>query len=185
VAIEDELARARSLAAGYVGDGDAVSGVLASEPSPGDRTYVCSVDAADGKRSWVAVRADGSAVRSRSELRAAVSVAAMCEIAVDAAAGGDVDQLIASLVDLREREAPEGIELAEARARELRDVLGEVPQLASPARLDAIGAAVRTLELELDPSAPSAFALAMRGAQGAVAELQREIEAGYLLELEP
>ena len=59
--------------------------------------------------------------------------------AADSAGGGDLDELIASLVDLREREAPEGIEDAEAAARALRDVLGDPPQLASTARLDEIG----------------------------------------------
>ena len=113
----------------------------------------------------------------------AVSIAALCEIAVDAAGGGDVESLLASLVELRETEAPEGIEEAEAAARTLQDVLGEPPQLATPERLDAIGAATRRLERELDPIAPSPFSIALQGAQAAVSELQREVEAGYRVEL--
>ena len=58
-------------------------------------------------------------------------------------------------------------------------MLGEPPQLASPGRLDEIGAATRRLEQELDPTAASPFSSAMQSSQGAVAELQREIEAGY------
>ena len=112
-----------------------------------------------------------------------MSIAALCEVAVDSAGGGDLEALIASLADLREREAPEGIEEAEAAARALREVVGEPPQLATPARLDAIGAATRRLEQELDPGGASPFSAALKSAQGAVSELQREVEAGYLVDL--
>ena len=146
--------------------------------------YLCSIDGADGTRGWLGVRDDGSVVTSRAELRAAVSIAALCEVAVDTAGGGDLDGLIASLADLREREAPEGIEDAEAAARALRDVLGDPPQLATPARLDEIGVATRRLEQR----ARSRRRVAVRGgAEGArrapCQELQREVEAGYLVDL--
>lgn len=183
VGLGDELDRIRALAAGLGEPGDVVSGIVAAEPSEGRRVYVCSFDGADGLRSWLAVLDDGSAVTSRSELRAAVSIAALCEVAADAAGGGDLDDLIARLVDLREREAPTGIEDAEAAARELREVVGDPPRLASSVRLDAIGAAARRLEQELQPSGPSPFVTAMRAADGVVGELQREIEAGYRVEL--
>ena len=49
--------------------------------------------------------------------------------------------------------------------------------------LDEIGAATRRLEQELDPLAPSPFAAAMQASQASVAELQREIEAGYRVPL--
>ena len=183
VALDDELDRIRALAAGLGEPGDEVSGIVASQPSEGRRVYVCSFDGADGLRSWLAVLDDGSVVTSRAELRAAVSIAALCEVAADAAGGGDLDDLIARLVDLREREAPEGIVDAVTAARELRDVVGDPPQLASPARLDAIGVAARRLEQELQPNGPSPFVTAMRAADGVVGELQREIEAGYRVEL--
>lgn len=184
MALTDELERIGALAQALAGEGGAVSGILATERPDGARVYVCSVDGADGLRSWLAVREDGSPVTARAELRAAVSIAAMCELAADGAGGGDLEGLLARLVELREREAPEGIEEAEAAARALRDVVGDPPQLASPARLDAIGAAVRRLEQELSPGAPSPFVATMRAADGVVGELQREIEAGYLFELE-
>ena len=183
MSLGDELGRARELAVAYIAGGDTVSGILATEAEPGVRVYLCSVDGADGTRGWLGLRGDGSVVPRRAELRAAVSIAALCEVAVDAAGGGDLDGLLASLADLREREAPEGIEDAEAAARALREVIGEPPQLASPERLDAIGAATRRLERELDPGGTSPFAAALKSAQGAVSELQREVEAGYLVEL--
>jgi hypothetical protein len=181
--LADELERAAELATALAEPGSTVSGVLATEAEPGRRVYVCSLDGADGTRGWLAVGEDGSAVTSRPELRAAVSIAALCEVAVDTAGGGDLDGLIASLAELGAREAPEGIEDAEAAARELREVVGEPPQLATPARLDEIGAAARRLERELDPGGASPFAAALKAAQGAVQELQREVEAGYLVDL--
>ena len=179
----DDLQRVSELALALVGPGDALSGVLATEPAPGRRVYLCSFDGADGFRSWLAIRDDGSAVTERAEIRAAVSIAALCEVAADAAGGGDLDGLIASLADLREREAPEGVEEAEAAARALRAALGEPPQLATPARLDKIGADTRRLERELDPGGASPFAAALKASQGAVQELEREVEAGYRLAL--
>jgi hypothetical protein len=183
VGLYEELEDAAVRAAAHIGEGDVVSGVLPTEPEPGRRVYLCAIDGADGTRGWIGVRADGAAVGSRSELRAAVSIAALCEVAVESAGGGDLDGLIASLAELREREAPEGIEDAEAAAHALRAVLGDPPHLATPQRLDEIGAATRRLELELDPGGASPFAAAMKSSQGAVSELQREVEAGYLIEL--
>jgi hypothetical protein len=183
VALVDELERAGALAAAHVQPGDVVSGIIASEPTIGHRVYLCSFDDADGRRSWLAIRADGAPVTSRAELREAVSIAALCEVAQDAAGGGDLDALIATLVEIREKEAPSGIEDAEDAARVLRGVLGDPPQLASPARLDEIGAATRRLERELDSTSSSPFAAALRSSQDAVSELEREIEAGYRIEL--
>jgi hypothetical protein len=183
VALADDLDRIAGLAAAHAGAEDVVSAVLATEPRAGERVYLCAFDDGDGRRSWLAVAADGSTVRSRAAVREAVSIAALCEIAVDSAGGGEVDSLVARLVELREAEAPEGIEEAEAAARALREVLGAPPQLATPERLDAIGAATRHLERELDPLAPSPFSTALQGAQAAVSELQREVEAGYRVEL--
>jgi hypothetical protein len=160
-----------------------VSAVIATEPEQGRRVYLVGFDDADGYRSWLATRADGSPVVSRAELREAVSIAALCELAADAAGGGDLEALIARLAELRAAEAAAGIEAAEEAARSLLVLVGEPPQLASPGRLDAIGMATRRLEQELDPLASSPFAAALRSSDGAVGELQREIEAGYRLPL--
>jgi hypothetical protein len=183
MALADELERVAALTETHAGAGAVVSGVLATEPEPGRRVYLCSIDGADGTRAWAGVGDDGSLVTTRAEVRAAVSIAALCEVAVDTAGGGDLDGLIASLAELRAREAPEGIEDAEEAARALRAVIGEPPQLATPARLDEIGTATRRLEQELDPGGASPFSAALKAAQGAVSELQREVEAGYLVDL--
>jgi hypothetical protein len=183
VSLSDDLEGAAELVARQA-PGSRVSAVLATEPEKGRRVYLVALNDPDGYRSWLAVRGDGSAVTSRAELREAVSIAALCELASDAAGGGDLQGLIERLGELREREAHEGIQQAEDAARNLAAVVAEPPQLASPGRLDAIGQATRRLEQELDPVSPSPFAAAMQSADGAVSELQREIEAGYRLRLD-
>jgi hypothetical protein len=180
---EAELERAVGAARGYGDPGDVVSAVLPTELQPGRRVYLCAFDGADGFRSWLAVDGEGRAVADRAELRSAISIAALCEVAADAAGGGNVDELIARLEELRARAGPPGIGSAIEMAHELRRVLGDPPALASAARLDEIGAATRRLEKELDPTGASPFGTAMQAAQAAVAELQREIEAGYRADL--
>jgi hypothetical protein len=184
VALADELERIAALAASHADPGDAVSAVLPTEPDPGRRVYLCAFDGADGYRSWLAVDPDGNAITGRSDLREAVTVAVLCEVAAESAGGGDLDALISRLEELRKTENPAGIEDAETAALALRAVLAEPPQVATPARLDEIGAATRRLERELDSSSASSFAVAMRSSEGAVAELQREIEAGYRVPLD-
>ena len=98
--------------------------------------------------------------------------------------GGDLDGAHREPCRAPRARGADGIEDAEEAAAALRAVLGEPPQLATPARLDEIGAATRRLEQELDPGGASPFAAALKAAQGAVSELQREIEAGYLVGLE-
>lgn len=183
VNLAEELERVAALATAHASPGDAVSGVIPTEPAPGRRVYLVAFDDADGYRSWLAISDDGVPVESRVELRAAVSIAALCEVAADAAGGGDLDLLIARLEELRSTDSPPGIEDAEEAGRALQAVLGEPPQLASPSRLDEIGVATRRLEQELDPVASSPFAAAMKSSQAAVSELQREVEAGYRLPL--
>lgn len=182
MSLADEIERVAGLAAVHAASGDAVSGVIATEASA-ERVYLCAFDDDDARRSWLAVRADGTPVASRVELREAVSIAALCEVATDAAGGGELDALIVRLEELRMAEAPPGLDAAVEAARELRNILAVPPQLATPSRLDEIGTATRRLERELDPTAASPFTAAMKASQDAVGELQREIEAGYRLPL--
>ena len=117
----------------------------------------------DGSRSWVVVDDEGVAVSSRRDVRDVVAIAALCEIAEESAVGGDLDELLSQLVALRLTESPEGIDEAEDAVRSLQRTIGTPPQLASPARLDEIGAATRRLEQALDPAAPSPFTAALKG----------------------
>lgn len=178
-----ELERIAAAAAPYAPAGHGVTAVLAAEPAAGDRCYLCAFEAADERRAWLVLDDAGRPVADRRRVRDAVAVAALCEIAGEAAAGGDLDELLAQLVALRLTEAPEGIDEAEGAVRALQQALGAPPQLATPARLDEIGLATRRLEQALDPAASSPFTATMRSAQGAVDDLLAEVEAAYLADL--
>jgi hypothetical protein len=158
--------------------------VLAAEAQPGERVYVCAFDAGAGARSWLAVDAAGEPVAERRRLRDAVAILALCELAEETAAGGDLDELRSQLAALRVTENPPGIEEAEQAALELQRVLGAPPVLATPTRLDEIGAATRRLEIALGGAVQgSPFAAAMKGASEVVEALQRDVEGSYRVEL--
>jgi hypothetical protein len=180
-----DLERIAMIAAAYAPEGGAVSAILASESDPGLRRYLCAFEVPDGARSWLVVDDDGAAVTARADVKDAVSIAALCEIAEESAAGGDLDELLSQLVALRLTESPEGINEAEEAVRALQRTVGTPPHLASPARLDEIGAATRRLEQALDPSAPSPFTAALKSVQGTIDELLKEVELTYRVPLTP
>lgn len=180
MSLAEELERVAATAATHGGDGGgALSGILATEHAAGRRIYVCAFETPDGERSWLALDADGAPVGSPYEVRDAVAIAALCEVAEESAFPGDLDELRAQLVALRITEQPDGIEEAEEAALELQRVLGAPPHLSTPARLDAIGQAVRRLELALDPAAPSPFTAAMRGAVDVAEALWKDVQTAY------
>ena len=180
MALADELEGIAASVALFANEGEELVGVLAAEPASGERLYVCAF-AREEERSWLVVDAEGAPVEDRARIREAVSIAAVCELAEETAAGGELEELRAQLLTLRLTENPEGIDEAEDAVRALQQTIGTPPQLASPARLDEIGAATRRLEQALDPAAPSPFTAALKGAQSTIDELQKEIEATYLV----
>ena len=180
--LQAELDAIAAAAASHAGPGEALSGVLPTEPEPGQRVYLCSFDGA-GSRSWLALDAEGQPLRERRLVRAAVSIAALCELAEEAAGGGRLEELRAQLLSLRLTENPEGIEDAEEAALELERTIGAPPRLATPAHLDAIGVATRRLEHALGEMAGSPFAAAMQQAIAVVGELETDVLGGYKLEL--
>ncbi|MBD0338422.1 MAG: hypothetical protein ICV67_03945 [Thermoleophilia bacterium] len=162
----------------FAAEGERLGGVLAAEPAPGRRTYLCAYESAAG-RSWLALDAGGEPVESRWVVRDAASIAALVELAADAAGGGQLEELRSQLVALRLRENPPGIDEAEEAALSLEHVVGAPPRLATPALLDEIGAATRRLEVALGTAGGSPFAEAMKAGTAAVEALVAEIEAGY------
>jgi hypothetical protein len=183
VALADDLERVATAAAAQA-DGARVSGVLPTEAATGRRVYVCAFETDSGERSWLALDGDGRPILDRRNVRDAVSIAALCEVAEETAFPGDLDELRAQLVALRITEAPEGIDEAEAAARDLQHVLGTPPHLATAERLDAIGQAARRLELALDPTSASPFTAAMRGAADVADALWADVERAYRGELQ-
>jgi hypothetical protein len=173
-----ELDAIAARAAEYADDGEAVEGVLATEPSEGERLYLCSFAAPDDRRTWLVLDADGRPVDSHARVRDAVSIAALCEVAEEAAGGGDLAELRSRLVTLRLTENPPGIAEAEDAALALESAIVPPPRIARPSYLDAVGAATRRLERALGDDA-SPFASAMQSAVASVEALTREVEAAY------
>jgi hypothetical protein len=158
--------------------------VLAAEPHPGERTYVCAFEEGDGGRTWLALDRDGEPVAERQRVRDAVSIVALCELAEETAAGGDLDELRSQLAALRVTENPPGIEEAEEAVLALQRVLGTPPTLATPNRLDDIGAATRTLEVALGGvTQGSPFAAAMKSAGEVVDALVADVTGSYRIPL--
>jgi hypothetical protein len=184
VGLREELERVGELAAPFAERGEALAGVLPTEPASGRRVYLCAYADGAGERTWLALDGEGAAIRNRGEVREAASIAALCELAEESAGGGDLGELRNDLVALRVREHPPGIEEAEEAALELERVLAPPPRLASPRYLDAVGSATRRLEQALGNGAGgSPFTAAMKQGMVAVEELAAEIEGRYKLEL--
>ena len=154
-----------------------VTGVLAAEPAIGRRFYLVALGPEEA-RQWIVVDDAAGVVSRREDVRDAASIVAMCELAEDLAGGGDLERLRAELARVRIVEQPPGIEEAEEAALSLERVLGAPPRLATPAFLDAVGAATVVLERALGETT-SPFSSAIRGAAGAVDEFVREVERDY------
>ena len=161
--------------------GDGVVAVIPTEPEPGRRIYLCAYDTEP--RTWIALDAAGEPITERARVRAAVSVAALAELAEESAGGGKLEELRQQLVSLRVTEMPEGIEEAEEAALALERTIAATPRVASPAYLDAVGFAARRLEQALGEIGSSPFGETMKAASPLVSELESEVLAGYRAEL--
>ena len=178
MALSDELEPILTAAVALASPGERLSGVLAAEPLAFGRVYLCAFEAGDG-HTWLALDNDGSPVTSRAAVREAAQLAALCEVAEEAAGGGNLPELRERLRELRETEAPDGIEEAEDAARALAETLQPEPRLASTDYLDRLGSAARRLEQALGDDAGSPFAAAMQQALPAVEELAADVERTY------
>jgi hypothetical protein len=181
MALAEDVASIAAAAADFAAPGEEVGGVLVAE-TLGRRVYLCAFESPVG-RSWLALDGDAQPVTERRLVGEAASLAALCELAEESAGGGDLTQLRARLAELREREAPQGIEEAEAAAAALAETLQPEPRVASSAYLDAIGSASRRLEQALGESGASPFAATMQAAIGSVEELTADVEQNYKLPL--
>ncbi len=181
--LSEELAGIAALARRFGDDDEELAAVIAAEAATGSRIYLCAYGGEGEDKSWLAFDRDGRTIESRSVLRDAVSIAALCELAEEVAGGGHLEELRAQLVSLRLTERPEGIEEAEEAALTLERTVGRSPRLASPAYLDEIGVAARRLENALGEQGASPFAEAMKRSAATVAELGRDVEGNYKLEL--
>ncbi len=181
--LTEDLRRIADAAVRYAGPGEDVVGIVPAEPSSGARGYLCAFRAEDGRASWLVLDDDGRPVDRRAVVREVVSISALCELAEELAGGGDLDELRSQLVALRLTENSPGIEEAEEAALALQAAIGATPHLATPAHLDAVGAATLKLERVLGSDGGSPFAAAMKQATATVEKLTRDVEASYKVSL--
>ena len=183
MALDEEIARIAEAAAAFAGLGETLAGVVAAAPL-GQRVYLCAFAAAEGQ-TWLALDEAGAPIAELRLVREAASLAALCEIAEESAGGGDLPALRARLAELRETEAPAGIEDAEEAAAALEATIEPEPRLARHDYLDALGAASRRLEQALGQDAGSPFAAALQSAVPVVEGLTADVERNYKLPLGP
>jgi hypothetical protein len=181
MSVVEDVARIAAAAAAFAAPGETVAGVLVAE-TLGRRVYLCAFDSGDG-RTWLALDADAQPVTERRLVREAASLAALCEVAEESAGGGRLSELRARLAELRETDAPVGIEEAEAAAASLAETVQPEPRVSSGEYLDALGSASRRLEQTLGESGASPFAAAMQAALGSVEELTDDVERNHKLPL--
>src|SRR2546423_15613594 len=91
--LREELERVAEPARRFTAPGETLAGILAAEPSSGVRVYLCAFVDDAGTRTWVALDAEGEPVTNRTAVRDAVSIAALCELAEEAAAGGGLERV--------------------------------------------------------------------------------------------
>jgi hypothetical protein len=177
MALPDELEPILAAAAALAASDERLTGVLAAEPLAFGRIYLCAFESASG-HTWLALDTNAVPVANREAVREAAQLAALCEVAEETA-GANLPELRERLRELRETDAPEGIEEAEDAAQALAETLQPEPRLASTDYLDRLGSAARRLEQALGDDAGSPFAAAMQQALPAVDELAADVERTY------
>jgi len=84
VELDQELRKIAEAAVTHCAEGEELTGIVPAEPGRGGRLYVCAYGAAE-ETSWLVLDAAGAAVEDRALVRDAVSIAALCELAEEAA----------------------------------------------------------------------------------------------------
>jgi len=97
----------------YAADGEELVGIVPAEPASGLRLYVCAFRREDAA-SWLVIDATGVPVEERALVRDAVSIAALCEVAEEAAGVEPDGPRVASPAYLDELGSGAGSELAGA-----------------------------------------------------------------------
>ena len=111
--LEYDLRRIAEAAGALAGEGEEVAGILPTEPAGGIRLYVCAYGNGE-ETSWLVLDATGVVVEDRVLVHDAVSIAALCEVAEEAAGIEPEGPRLASPAVLDELGASAGPELAAA-----------------------------------------------------------------------
>lgn len=85
MALSEDVSRIAGVAAHHRAPGQQVAAVLAIETAAGERVYLAAFTNGDGEQEWLALDHDGVPVTSRERVREAASIAALVEIAEEAA----------------------------------------------------------------------------------------------------
>jgi hypothetical protein len=85
VSLSEDVSRIAGVAAQYRAPAQQVVAVLAVETAAGERVYLCAFAADDGSREWLSFDADGTPLADRARVREAASIAALVEVAEEAA----------------------------------------------------------------------------------------------------
>jgi len=113
VALEQDLRRIAERAAVYAEEGEDVAGIVPAEPASGFRLYVCAYGS-ENATGWLVLDATGVPVADRELVRDAVSIAALCEVAEEAAGVEPDSARVASPALLDELGAEAGPDVPEA-----------------------------------------------------------------------
>ena len=113
MALDSDLRRIAEAAGNFASDGEEVTGIVPTEPSNGLRLYVCAYGNEE-PTGWLVLDATGVAVEDRALVYDAVSIAALCEVAEDAAGIEPSSPRVASPALLDDLGANGGPELAAA-----------------------------------------------------------------------
>jgi hypothetical protein len=85
VALSEDVSRIAGAAAQHRTPGQQVAAVLTVETAAGQRVYLAAFEGPDGQQQWLAFDHDGVPVTNRELVREAASIAALVEVAEDAA----------------------------------------------------------------------------------------------------
>jgi hypothetical protein len=113
VGLDGDLRRTAEAAVAYAADGEDLVGIVPTEPASGLRLYICAYGGED-EASWLVIDATGVPVEERALVRDAVSIAALCEVAEEAAGVEPDAPRVASPAYLDELGSGAGPELAGA-----------------------------------------------------------------------
>jgi hypothetical protein len=100
MALSEDITRIAAVAATHADPGQDVIAVLAVESAAGERLYLSAFADADGTQEWLALTDDGAPITSRDRVREAASIAAIVEVAEEAAERVSEEPRLASLAYL-------------------------------------------------------------------------------------
>jgi hypothetical protein len=113
VGLDGDLRRAADTAVAYATEGEELVGIVPAEPASGVRFYVCAYGGEE-ESTWLVLDATCVPVEERALVRDAVSIAALCEVAEEAAGIEPDGPRLASPAYLDELGAKAGAELGGA-----------------------------------------------------------------------